>query len=38
MGYTLERAKTNMGLGRITNPAENKQQEEQPSEILSEIR
>jgi hypothetical protein len=25
-------------LGRITNPAENKQQEEQPSEILSEIR
>src|ERR1700726_1200798 len=38
MGYKLERAKTNMGLGRITNPAENKQQEEQSSEILSEIR
>jgi hypothetical protein len=38
MGYKLERAKTNMGLGRITNSAENKEQEEQPSEILSEIR
>jgi hypothetical protein len=38
MGYKLERAKTNMGLGRITNSAENKEPEEQPSEILSEIR
>ena len=24
LGYKLERAKTNMGLGRITNPVENK--------------
>src|ERR1700737_1181234 len=37
MGYKLERAKTNMGLGRITNSAESKQAE-QPGEILSEIR
>ena len=37
MGYKLERAKTNMGLGRITNPAETKQ-EEQPGEIPLETR
>jgi hypothetical protein len=37
MGYKLERAKTNMGLGRITNSVENKR-EEQPGEILSETR
>src|SRR6202162_519107 len=37
VGYKLERAKTNMGLGRITNSVENKQ-EEQPGEILSEAR
>src|SRR6266849_5446950 len=34
MGYKLERAKTNMGLGRITNSVE-KNREEQPGEILS---
>ncbi len=37
MGYKLERAKTNMGLGRITNLAE-KKKEEQPGEIPSETR
>jgi len=37
MGYKLERAKTNMGLGRITNSVENKR-EEQPGEILTETR
>ena len=26
MGYKLERAKTNIGLGRITNPAKRKQE------------
>ncbi len=28
LGYKIERAKTNMGLGRITNPVENKPKEE----------
>jgi hypothetical protein len=41
LGYKLERAKTNMGLGRITNPGKNqesKQMEEQPNEVSSETR
>jgi ferredoxin len=37
LGYKLERAKTNMGLGRITNSIENKEQEE-PKEVPSETR
>jgi ferredoxin len=37
LGYKLERAKTNMGLGRITNSIENKKQEE-PKEVPSETR
>jgi len=37
MGYKLERAKTNMGLGRITNSPENKR-EEPSREMLSETR
>ncbi len=37
MGYKLERAKTNMGLGRITNLAE-KKKEERPGEVPSETR
>jgi hypothetical protein len=28
MGYKLERAKTNVGLGRITNPVEEAKKEE----------
>jgi ferredoxin len=37
MGYRLERAKTNMGLGRITNAVESKRQA-QPSEVPGEAR
>jgi ferredoxin len=37
LGYKLERAKTNMGLGRTTNSIENKKQEE-PKEVPSETR
>ena len=37
MGYKLERAKTNMGLGRVTNSIENKEHEE-PKEVPSEPR
>jgi hypothetical protein len=36
LGYKLERAKTNMGLGRITNPVQKK--EDQLQEIPSETR